>query len=109
MAINGSQATAMPNPAAIAPSVSTEIARKQDRVSPNLDEAEVIESDYADSELQQAIYNLTQSFEGEVVQLDDSLEEIEDLEELGTSSPSALPLSESKITYFLRATRSRRV
>lgn len=42
---------------------------------------EVIAEDYADSELQQAIASLTQSFEGEVVELDNFFDEDEDDDE----------------------------
>ena len=53
-----------------------------------------LDEDYADSELQQAIASLTQSFEGEVVQLNNDLddsfedEDAEILPELEAATPS---------------------
>ena len=71
------------------PSVSDRIAVPD--LANNLESA--LDLDYADGELQQAIASLTQSFEGEVVQLDNDLnnsfeEDAEILPELEVATPS---------------------
>jgi|GEM_PF-173622 len=71
------------------PSVSDRIAVPD--LASNL--KSVLDLDYADGELQQAIASLTQSFEGEVVQLDNDLnnsfeEDAEILPELEVTTPS---------------------
>ena len=58
-------------------------ANTESAPSPVLEDSKTfLEADYADSELQQAIENLTQSFEGELVQLDrDDFEDSDEVEE----------------------------
>ena len=87
---NSSQAVTVPN--FLASPIPAELPTVSNSVSPDLENSELaLKSDYADSELQKAIDSLTQSFEGEIVQLDKDLEEIEDLNE----EPEISPLSES--------------
>ena len=62
-----------------------------------------LDEDYADTELQQAIASLTQSFEGEVVQLDNDLDDFNDEDEAEISleaSSNIEPLSRPDIEDY---------